>query len=391
MQVAQVSRQELERRWSLVRSCLADKQIEALVAFCTEDDVGGYVRWLTGNSVIPYRKAVLFDRVDLMTLVEHGALGQHRVTADKDSRHPGVDDIFGVPSFPAVSYTLHFEAEVIAAQVRRRGYRKVAMAGIGNMPHRFVATLNDALAHVQFHDLTEDMDAFVANKSAEEIALIRQAASLQDQIFSAVLRSAQPGMREAEIVALARAEAFCNGAEGGVLAVGSGPQRAFASFHPLAAQNREIEPGDYLSILIENSSPAGYFAELGRTIVFGKADSLLQEAVALATELQSAIRPRFVPGTACAEIFAAHNEDRRRHGLAPEDRIFAHGQGYNMVERPLVRQDEAMTVRAGMNFAIHPTISDGKTVFATMCDNYIVEADGLSACLHSTAKQLFEV
>jgi hypothetical protein len=39
----------------------------------------------------------------------------------------------------------------------------------------------------------------------------------------------------------------------------------------------------------------------------------------------------------------------RAHGRELEQRLHAHGQGYDYVERPLIRDDETMRLEAGMN------------------------------------------
>jgi Xaa-Pro aminopeptidase len=181
------------------------------------------------------------------------------------------------------------------------------------------------------------------------------------------------------------------GAEGGIILAGSGPQGTFAPFKPIARQNRRIETGDVVSLLVENSGPGGYFTEIARNFVVGKPQAVVADAVAAATEMQREIKKSFVPGTPCADIFAAHNGHRAARGLPPEDRIFAHGQGYNLVDRPLIRNDEPMKVASGMNFAIHPTVADPRSVFAIMCDNYIVGQHGVGASLHATEQRLFEV
>jgi Xaa-Pro aminopeptidase len=61
-----------------------------------------------------------------------------------------------------------------------------------------------------------------------------------------------------------------------------------------------------------------------------------------------------------------------------------------MVERPLIRADETMTLTAGMNLAVHPGY-ETPSIFAVICDNYLVEASGPGECLHRTPKQIFEV
>jgi hypothetical protein len=43
-----------------------------------------------------------------------------------------------------------------------------------------------------------------------------------------------------------------------------------------------------------------------------------------------------------------------------------------------------------MNLAVHPGYETA-SIFAVICDNYLVEANGPSACLHATEKKIFEV
>jgi hypothetical protein len=68
----------------------------------------------------------------------------------------------------------------------------------------------------------------------------------------------------------------------------------------------------------------------------------------------------------------------------------AHGQGYDMVGRPLIHEDETMRLEAGMNLAVHPGY-ESASQWAVICDNYLVETAGVSDCLHRTEKKIFEV
>ena len=66
----------------------------------------------------------------------------------------------------------------------------------------------------------------------------------------------------------------------------------------------------------------------------------------------------------------------KKHGFAPEIRLYAHSQGYDMVERPMIRADETMPIEENMNFAVHPGYNTS-TMWTTICDNYMVEANGV--------------
>jgi Xaa-Pro aminopeptidase len=69
-------------------------------------------------------------------------------------------------------------------------------------------------------------------------------------------------------------------------------------------------------------------------------------------------------------------------GKHAEERLYSHSQGYDLVERPLVRHDETrMKVEANMYFACHPEVNTPK-LFMTICDDFLVKADGTQEHLH---------
>jgi Xaa-Pro aminopeptidase len=387
-----VSNAELERRWALLRKLAADKKLDALVTATSEDDNTGYAPWFTGSLGIAYRKVVVFHANDLMTVVTHGAFDQKATFDGKDPENPGVGTLYGTPEFPAAHYSLGYEADIVVAELKKRGYKRIGLVGVGNMHHRFVQKLTDGLSGaVTFSDETDVIDGYMVVKSAEELDIIRKTAKIQDHLFATALKHAKPGMRDADLNAIIRAEAIRHGCAGGIIMNGSGAPGTFAAFRPVPMQNRVIQPGDYMPLLIEVSGPGGYFTEVARVLSFGKMSAALAEATAACTEMQDSIIKTFKPGTPCADIFAQHNRDRATYKLPPEARIFAHGQGYNLVERPLIRQDEPMKIVAGMNLAVHPTIADGRSMFAVMCDNFIVGADGSMERIHATEKKTFEI
>jgi Xaa-Pro aminopeptidase len=124
--------------------------------------------------------------------------------------------------------------------------------------------------------------------------------------------------------------------------------------------------------------------------VLGKATSELKDAFAAVKAAQDYSLSLMKPGTLVKEIFAKHNEYMTRNGMPAETRLYAHGQGYDMVERPLIRQDDDMALQQGMCLAVHPGYETA-SLFAVICDNYMIEANGPGECLHTTEKRLFEI
>ena len=76
--------------------------------------------------------------------------------------------------------------------------------------------------------------------------------------------------------------------------------------------------------------------------------------------------------------------------MPEERRLSVHGMGYDMVERPLIRNDEPMSIEEHMAIVCHPGILNDR-MFVHNTDVYLIESQGPSACLHRTPKQIFEL
>ncbi len=155
-------------------------------------------------------------------------------------------------------------------------------------------------------------------------------------------------------------------------------------------QGRTLRSGDHMSLLIENNGVGGFYAELSRTIVLGKASQELLEGFEVVKEAQQQTLRKFKPRASCRDIFLAHNEFMKQKGAPPESRVYSHSQGYDLIERPLIRSDETMVLENGMNMVVHPAYATN-SLFAHICDNYLVEDSGPSDCLHKTPKKVFEL
>lgn len=386
---ARISIRELERRWKLVRDHLRLKEIDALIVQNARDFTGGYVKWFTDIPAY-YPRTVVFHASDLMTVIEHGAAGRQRSLAGNDFENPGVGEVVTTSAFPSIHYTQAYDAEVVSGLVKRRGYRRVAMAGAAAMPHAFVDHLETHSGTVEFGDETDFIDRVKAVKSAEEIALIRKTAEMQDLVFQKVLGSMRPGMRDLEVAARAQYEGQILGSEQGIFLGMSAKLGQPAFFAQRHFQGRTLRPGDHLSLLIENNSPGGFYTEVSRTIVLGKATPELVDGFEVVKAAQQHTLRNLKPGASCREIFLSHNEFMRNNGVPQESRVYGHSQGYDLIERPLLRSDETMTLEEAMNLSVHPSYAT-PSMYAHICDNYLVEENGSSDCLHRTPQKIFEL
>lgn len=383
-----ISATEMERRWSVTRGVMAKLDLDVIITQAREDWIGGYVRWLTD---VPanngYPRTVLFFANRPMTVIEMGAFGTDRATDPEAQATLGVKQVLGTPSFHSIGYTVDYDTELALSALKSEGVARVGTLCPQALPHGLMNALE---AEFEVVDATEALDPVKAIKSDEEIALIREIAALQDSVFAEVCDFIRPGITDRDVAAHAEAVGRKLGSDQGIQLGLSAPLGEPSRFMNRPFQTRELARGDHMSLLIEVNGPGGIYLEIARTMVLGKADDYLLEAFQNVKAAQDYSLSLMKPGSDPAAIAWAHDVWMETRGLPPETRLYAHGQGCEMVERPLIRKDETMPLAEGMLLAVHPGYDDGR-VFAVICDNYMVEAKGMSDCLHKTEKKIFEL
>jgi Xaa-Pro aminopeptidase len=386
-----LSTAELERRWTVARAAIRKAGLDAIVMQSSEDWMGGYTRWFTDTPATnAYPRSVIFPADGLMTTCEVGIFGGEWTYNGEHPEFRGIGRRISTPSFNgAVDYTGRYDAELMAREIQRHNYRKVGLVGPNGMYHGFAQGLKELLPNVSWSDATDIIDDLKAIKSAEEIALIRKAAAIQDEVMTHLLDYVRPGMKEFEAAAYMQYQTSLRGGSQGLYIVMATPPGQPSFVKPKYMQSREIAKGDVVGIMIECNGPGGFYTHLFRFAVMGKAPQEIVDAHALVIEAEQNVLDRMKPGAACKDIFAAHNDFMRAHGLPEEKRILCHGQGYEMVERPLIRQDESMVIRENMNMGLHAAMVVGKN-FMSNTNNFLIGPNG-PVRLHQTPQQLFEV
>jgi Xaa-Pro aminopeptidase len=386
-----VSATELQRRWSRVRHRMRELDLDALVLQNSSDWVGGYVRWFSNQPATNgYPTSLVFPVEAGMSLIEQGPFGGLRESTQAELRATGIARRLTTPSYPSVGYTGTYDADIVAAELRRLGAQRVGFVAPAAMYHSFGLRLREVLSAWAPVDATDLVDRIKAIKSAEERELIRQVATMQDAVMAHVLRFVHPGLKDFEIAAYAQYMAQQLGSEQGIYLCSSAPAGQAASFRPRSMQGRTLRAGDVFSLLIENNGAGGFYTEMSRLMVFGKVPPELATAHAAVLDAQRFALSLLRPGARCSEIFAQHNAYLSERGLPAEQRISMHGMGYDMVERPLIRSDEEMCIEEHMAIVCHPGILNER-LFVHNTEIHLIEAQGCSPSLHRTPKQIFEI
>ncbi len=384
---------ELERRWAAIRAAMAVAGVDVLLAQASNDFMGGYVKYLTDlPATNGYVTTVVFPIDEPMTIVGQGPLGGDlRLPTEGDGVRRGVARVLTTPSYASALYTAAHDGELAAHALERFSAGTVGLLGTAAISYALVDTLQHGpLRNARFLDASDLVDPIKAVKSAEEIALARQCAALQDEAMRAALAAIRPGMRELEVAAVAEHVGHSLGSEQGLFLAYSGPAGMPGQIVNRHLQHRTLQPGDQFSLLIENNGPGGFYCELGRSAVLGRATATMKEQQAVLLEVQQFCVGQLCPGADCRQIWDAYNAHMRSRRLPEERRVHFHGQGYDMVERPLVRFDETMKVAANMYFSLHPAFST-EHGYSWTSDDYLLTSDGTVERLHAMPQELFEV
>ena len=387
-----VSTAELERRWKAVREMMVGRKIDYLVMQNSEEYLGGTVRWFTDFSArdqFPY--TVIFPVDDEMTTITCGPdLPSPQFPPQWAAR--GIKNRLGAPYFPTIQYTNTMEAELAVSALKEKKKPTIGLVEQAFIPVTFYEYLAKHLPEAKFIDATEWVDEIKVPKSPEEIELIKGTAALQDQAIEHLKKAIKPGMREFEVLAEAQYSCVRSGSERQLILTYSG-QGVHTNYfsHTRHFQNRVIKEGDQVFILIETNGPGGYYTEIMKSFMVGKKPSQeLQDLHGVSVEAQAITVSRLKPGADPKELWDLTNAFLKKKGYPENKRLYSHGQGLSLVERPLIRSNETWKLKEGMNITVHPRVG-GKTTFDSTCENWIVGKDGPGACLHKTPREIIVI
>jgi Xaa-Pro aminopeptidase len=386
-----ISTAELERRWKAVRARMEEHGLDVLLLQNNNDHMGGAVKYFTDiPAVNGYANTVVFPRDDDMSVIMQGPFdGVQTLSHEGNGIWRGVKQILQTPSYASAVYTKDYDSELVAKALRPYAEGSIGLIGTYQMSYTLVDFVRRAFPKATYSDASEMLDRIRAIKSPEELALIRRTAAMQDAAMKAAFDAVKPGVRDSDIAATAQFYSQRHGSEQGIYMCGSFPLGQPQKFVHRHMQNRIIQQGDEFALLVEDNGPGGFYCELGRSCVVGKVPQEMKDEFAMSMAARQVILDMLRPGTPCSEIAEAFNAFMRKNGRDEEFRVNAHSQGYDLVERPLLRRDETMVIEKNMSIAIHPQhIASG--CFSWVCDNFIV-GDSAPERVHQFPEEVIEI
>ena len=285
-----------------------------------------------------------------------------------------------------VRFAAHI-AQAVGARLDRVGNDRLAAA-----PRRFVPRwLTDPARNFTLSDATALLDKLLMHKSAGEIAAIRRAAQLADEAYGEFRRAVRPGRRQYEIVADIEAYLRRRGCPDNFMIIGSGGTDVLGMTPP---SDRRIAAGDLVTTEL-TPAVAGYFAQICRTLVVGKASEVQHRAFAVYAEALEAGIAAVRPGARARDVARAENDVFRKHGLGEYTtsqwtRVRGHGLGMFADSKPHILEDVDTVLEPGMALIVHPNTYHPEAGYIVLGDAVVVTEQGAEV-LCKTPRQLFEV
>lgn len=375
-----ISNAEMDRRWTAVRDVMAKHDIDWIIA--TTGHPWGYYRWLTNRVGLggPY---VAIGMEGAAILASHG-----------DEVHHQPQDSYGVhhvASCSQLNVMANSHAPLLVAEMKAAGkpIKRIGYAGTSFVSVAADKILHDAFPDAEFVDVTDSIARLKAHKSAEELALMKEAAAMHDASVGVALDMVRPGVTAGEVVEEIRRLFTNNGSKIQTMMGGSAPYGEICRYAGPA--DRVMEAGDTFVTLIECSMASGYYSEVMPTICLGDPSPEHQKAFNDVIEIQNALVEAVRPGMLPSELLTMCDKMMVQRGYPGERRLLGHSQGLDLVERPAFSPlGENLSIEHDMVISIHPTVHAPKAWGLPINISFHFSENGMERMLE-TPNEIFVV
>lgn len=278
----------------------------------------------------------------------------------------------------------------LAAKLAALGVKRLGFEG-HQVVHTWLSDSSAVISGVQWVSAGRLVEGLRAVKDAYEIARLREAQTLADDVWSHMLPLIRPGVTERSLAIELRHQFELAGAGNypGIPIVASGWRAALP--HGRASEkvlvNGEFVLFDFGAIV------DGYHSDMTRTVCLGKADDRMREVYTLVLEAEQAgIDLALQRGVTGQAIDRACRAPIRRGGYQQYEHGFSvgHGLGLEVHEDPFLSEAYEAVLQPGMVVTIEPGIYVPGWTGVRVEDTVLITDSG-GEVLNSSARQLIEL
>lgn len=344
-----IPQSEFEQRWRTLQEKMAAHDLDVVIAHGDEADPAN-VRYLADYWPLFESGGVAIGRTGDPILL----IGPETLTyAQTRGRTPAIKQILqyresAEPDYPGMKLNTFQE---VFGELAGGKPKRIGIAGLSVMPVTVYQAIKDAAGSaevVRADDLLTEMRMI---KSENEIALMREAFRISEIATEKVLNEMKPGMTEQEVVGIAQAALYANGAEyeGHPTYVLSGTNSTHAIGRP---SPKVIQPGEMIQLNI-GALVGGYSSSVGRPVCFGKMPTEMRTLVEVGLEAHLKTMEFMKAGVPAKDVVIKFEEFVRSKGFG-DNLLYGpcHSIGMVEVERPWMESSSEYPLQENMTFQV---------------------------------------
>jgi Xaa-Pro dipeptidase len=262
----------------------------------------------------------------------------------------------------------------IAERMRDRGWNRLGVYGMDLvMPVRdFVELPADKVVRWD-----AEFDLARAVKSEFELESVREAMRINEAGVFAVMRAWEPGISEAELMAVAEREFVSRGTRRLTMdMVLTGPDGAALPEMRLPDEGRRVGEHDMLIYGLEIAGPRGHWVEFSRPMCAGEPSAESKRMMEAYVEYHDICRQAMRAGATAREVHRAASKPFLDRGWKL-GHVTGHSIGMTMIEHPRIGEAFDVELREDMVCSMHPhVISADERTCLYFQDTWHVRADG---------------
>jgi Xaa-Pro dipeptidase len=354
----QLSLQERDRRYKIVRAEMAQRGIDCLLLPANTgrwEQLQGDSRYLTTIGGFATEVFTVFPREGEVTAYIFNRAAwwkqaQKWVADVRDGRNR-----WGQNAIERIN-ELGLQKGTIAIS----GLAGLFRAPEGIIPYSSVKAIQDAFPQAKIVNATEMMQDIRAVKSAEEVSMLERSAAIVEKTIEAMVEHANPGVSEKELYGAMVHTMLANGGELPTLFfLSAGPGISNSSFVPT---DYRIQKGDRLIDEIE-AKYGGYAAQAVSPVVLGAPDDEYRRMIDMSRACFDAILGAMKPGVNFGALFDVYKrtveEDGKGKYLWNHPMMHARGLGDDgpalLGDKDLERFSK-LQLQTGMTFILKPQV-----------------------------------
>lgn len=244
-----------------------------------------------------------------------------------------------------------------------------------------------ALPNAKFLDVSEELCALRSTKSKEELALIGQAAQINDSAYELLLHRVHEGMTENDLAAELEYLLRKGGGEGLAFETISAFGENASKPHAVPSQ-RKLRHGDLVTLDF-GCKYHGYCSDITRTFAFGTPNAVQKHVYdcVLGANLQGIAAAK--EGVNCADVDAAARKYLASFKL---DTYFTHstghGVGAEIHESPKISASSQATLTRGTVFTVEPGVYIAGKLGVRIEDLLYIDENGVAKAFSRSNKSL---